>query len=343
MRYLVLILIVSVGFTSCKDSSTEEIVTTIISPSRELDDFGDGIFFTNISISSDQDEIYIVNRNPAILYILDKNFNLKRTIESVGDGPGDLSHPIHLFLNQQELMIEDFGNHRISVFEKTSGEFVEQINIPEVVGQWRFFYEGDQFYFPLKGYQADSISVLKVNRNGEVNGRLGLSMPQLEDSHNRQSRLIQPFKPGKILLIGVNLPFLDILDVETGELVKRHRWDKFEPLKRALDSLERDFTRPDFQRNPKEIKHVVIDAEFANGKLYLSFTDRIGMDRTKARQLLEFEINEKDIKLNHVFRLETGNPDETLHPNAFHIDAFAGKIYTQGLITRKIYVFDLPQ
>ena len=314
----------------------------VLKPEMVLDDFGEGIFFTRVSITADNDRIYVANQNPATLFLLDKDFNLENLIEDRGDGPGSILNPVQVESTKHGVMVEDRGNNRISIFHPNTGEFLEQINLPEPVSIWRFFYDGNGIlYFPLRGYKSDSNSVLKVNLQGEPLGKIGVWMPQNENDFNRQSRLIQPFEDGNIMLLGINLPYLDIVS-EKGKLLKRHRLDQFEPIKRAIDSLESDFKKPGYKRGEKEIKHVLVDAQYADQHLYLSFTDRIGLDRTRTRHLLEFKFVKNKLVFKRIFRFETGTPDDTLHPFTFFVDREANKIYTQGLITQNIYVFDFP-
>lgn len=328
---------------SCKEKGIISLETKILKPEKVLDEFGDGVFFTSISMDSDDKNIFVVNKNPASLFILDKNFSLQKLIERRGDGPDDLKYPNQLVKTKHGLMIEDLGSYKISILDPQSGDYLSDIKIPEPVSQWKFFFDGEEsLYFSIKGHESDSSSVLKINTKGEVVGKFGVLMPQKAEDYNRQARIIQPLNKDNLILIGINLPFIDIINSK-GKKVKTHRWDQFEPLKRALDSLESDFNKPGIERNPKEIKHIIIDAQFVAGKLYISFTDRIGIDRSKARHLLEFELDEKSIELKQVFRFETGTPDDNLHPSTFHVDTKAGKIYTQGLITKQIYVFDLPK
>jgi hypothetical protein len=341
MKNLIVVALILISL-SCTERELITIETEILTPEKVLDEFGDGVFFTSISMTSDDKNIFVVSKNPASLFILDKNFTLQKLIERRGDGPDDLKYPTQLVKTKHGLMIEDLGSYKISILDPQSGDYLSEIKIPEPVSQWNFFFDGEEsLYFSMKGHESDSSSVLKINTKGEVVGKFGFFMPQKQGDFNRQARMIQPFGSDKLMLIGINLPFIDILTSE-GEKVATHRWDRFEPLKRALDSLEHDFNEPGIERNPKEIKHIIIDAQYVDGKLYVSFTDRIGMNRSKARHLLEFELTEKSLALQRVFRFETGTPDDNLHPNAFHVDKKAGKIYAQGLITKQIYVFDLP-
>tara|TARA_R110002020_G_scaffold198198_2_gene399384 strand:- start:1111 stop:2148 length:1038 start_codon:yes stop_codon:yes gene_type:complete len=338
-------IILAVFILSC--SGEKEIVTSftpkthVLTPERVFEDFGEGVFFTRTTINSDEERIYVANINPAALFILDKDFNLLKLVEERGDGPGALLSPIQIVPTEHGLMVEDRGNYRISIFHPVTGEYLEEINIPDAVSTWRFFYENGEFYFPLKGYQSDSLSVLKVNSQGEPIGKFGALMPQVKGDFNRQARLIQPFGDDKIMLIGINLPYLDIL-TKAGNHLVTHRLDQFEPLKRALDSLENDFKKPGYERGIKEIKHILIDAQYTGEKLYLTFTDRIGLDRSKVRHMLEISVSESGVNLDRMFRFETSSPDDNLHPFTFHVDQKAGKIYTQGLITQNIYVFNLP-
>ncbi len=306
-----------------------------------LDEF-DGVFFTGVNFYSDENQVYVINKNPAMVIFLDKEFNVNTLVERRGNGPDDISFPNQLLTSKYGLLVEDLGNSKISLINPKNGEFIEEFFIPEPVNQGKFLFDGeDTFYFPVVGYKSDSASVLKVNMKGEITGKLGQKMPQKEGDFNRQVRIIQRFEDNDLILIGINLPFVDIITPQ-GELVKRHTLDQFEPIKRALDSLEKDMSGPGRERNPKEVQSIIIDCQYSNGKLYATFTDRIGMDRTKARHLLEFELDKESIELTRVFRFQTDTPDDNLHPYAFHVDHHSKKIYTQGLITKQIYVFDLP-
>lgn len=327
---------------SCGAKEIKQIDTQILKSIHAFDEFEGSIFFTGVEFESDENQIYIVNKNPSMLIILGKDFRVKSLIERKGNGPGDLGYPNQILLTNKEIMIEDLENLKVSIVDPRNGNFINEILIPEPISRGKFCFDGkNTFFFPVRGYESDSTSILKVNLSGEMVGKIGSLMPQKENDLNRQSRIIQTFDD-KLLLIGVNLPFIDIVNND-GELIKRHTLDQFEPIKRALDSLENDFQKPGYERNPKEVKSIVIDAQFTNNKLYLTFTDRIGLDRSKARHLLEFSVNESSIDLTRIFRFQTDSPDDNLHPYSFHVDEHAGKIYTQGLITKQIYVFDLPK
>lgn len=337
-------LIVILIFTSisCKNDSIKELPTTILEPKLVFDEFEGPIFFTNVQFESDENNVYLINSRPSMFLILNKDFDIKTLVERRGNGPEDLDYPIQLQKSKYGLLIEDRGNYKISIVNPQDGAYIDEIPIPEPVAHTKFFFRDDTFYFPMVGYKSDSTSVLKFNLLGEVLGKMGFLMPEPENDFNRQVRLIQPLQDN-LVLIGVNLPYVDILSSgENVELIKRHRWDKFEPLKRALDSLENDFRKPGYEVNEREVKSVVIDAQIVNDRMFLTFTDRIGLDRSKARHLLEFKIDESSIEFIRAMRFQTGTPDDNLNPTAFHVDPYAKKIYTQGLITKQIYVFDLP-
>ncbi|HCB46683.1 MAG TPA: hypothetical protein DEP37_09675 [Algoriphagus sp.] len=327
---------------SCNDVSIKELPTTILEPNLVFDEFEGPIFFTNVQFESDKNHIYLINARPSMFIVLNKKFEIQSLVERRGNGPDDLDYPIQLQKSKYGVLIEDRGNYKISIVSPKDGSHIDEIPIPESVGHTRFFFQDDTFYFPMVGYKSDTSSVLKFNLLGEPIGKTGLLMPEGENAINRQARLIQPLQD-KLVLIGVNLPYIDILSTgDKHELVKRHRWDQFEPLKRALDSLENDFNKPGYEVNEREIKSIVIDAQIVKDRLYVTFTDRIGLDRSKARHLLEFKIDNSSLEYVRAIRFQTGTPDDNLHPTAFHIDESAKKIYTQGLITKQIYVFDLP-
>ena len=71
-----------------------------------------------------------------------------------------------------------------------------------------------------------------------------------------------------LILIGASLPYIELLNQE-GESVNRFDLRKYEPIKRALDSLE--VTVGEASRNT--IPTIITDAQYKDGKLYKANAD----------------------------------------------------------------------
>jgi outer membrane protein assembly factor BamB len=296
----------------------------------------DSIFFTNVSLFTDDERIYILNQNPAFIAATDKNFNLLWIRNEEGNGPSDLYYPEQVNVIKEKLYILDHGNQSLKQFEKKTGNFISSLKIPEPVQRFRFDLTQDEHALFTVFNSVNHENVIKVDRNGEVIKKFGTTFPE-RPGPNRQMKYFQLDGNGNLILIGASLPYVELLDQE-GESINRFDLSKYEPIKRSLDSLE--VTVGEAPRNT--IPTIITDAQYKDGKLYASFTDRIGLDRTKARNLLVFRLNERDCELEAIYKFQTGTDDDNFNPKYFHVDAIDKKLYVQGLVTRYIYVFDLP-
>jgi hypothetical protein len=196
------------------------------------------------------------------------------------------------------------------------------------------------FYFsvfdPMENY-----SLIKVNSQGKLLNHFGSFFPEVGLGSNRQMKYFQLDDKENIILIGASLPYIEILNKD-GESLNIFSIDKYEPIKRAFDSLENDikFNKKGIQ--PNSIPSFIVDAQYTEGKLYVSFTDRIGLDRSKARNLLVFKLNEKSCELERIYKFKTDTQDDGFHPVNFFIDSKNKKLLVQGLITKQIYEFKIP-
>lgn len=318
-------------------SSNEDFLPSpiILTPTKTITQL-DSIYFTNVSFYTDEEKIYILNQNPAFLAATDKDFNILWLRDDEGNGPRDLYFPEQVKVIKQKLYVLDHGNQSLKQFDKKSGEFISSLKIPESIQRFRFdITRKEDALFTVFNFENHE-TVLKVNPNGEVISKISTTFPE-RPGPNRQMKYFQLDENENLILIGASVPYVELLDPE-GESINRFDLSTYEPIKRALDSLEANVDEA-----PKNtIPTIITDAQYTDGKLYLSFTDRIGLDRTNARHLLVFRLNKRACQLEAIYKFQTGTDDDKFNPKYFHVDPLNNKLYVQGIATRYIYVFDLP-
>jgi DNA-binding beta-propeller fold protein YncE len=324
---------------SCSEKQEKAAPVIELKPTNTITQL-DTLFFTNVSIFSDEDRNYVISQNPVFLAATDKDFNLLWSHRKEGNGPEELSFPEQGKVLEGKIFVLDQGNQSIKQFDSKTGEFISSIKINERFMKFRFDMtaNGDSYlsyYSPM-----ENVSALKISSNGETSGRFGSEFP-VRFGPNRQMKYMQLDDHGNIILVGASLPYIEILNQE-GKSINRFDIEKYEPIKRALDSLEVDIVKGE-RINQNSIPMIIKDAQYSEGKLYMSFTDRIGEDRTKARNLLVFRINEKECELESIFKFQTATDDDNLHPTYFYVDKHTQKLYVQGLVSKQIYVFELPE
>ena len=323
---------------ACTEKEEKSIPIIELKPIKTITQL-DSLFFTSVSIFADEERNYIISQNPVFLAATDKDFNILWSHNEEGHGPNELDFPEQGKVFDEHLNILDQGNQSLKRFDSKTGEFISSTKVPEPFMKFRFGMSKNGESFISYYSPSENISVLKINNLGEISGRFGSQFPE-SIGPNRQMKYIQLDDNENIILIGASLPFVEILNQE-GKSINRFDIGKYEPVKRVLDSLEHDIIKGE-RITPNSIPMIIKDAQFSAGKLYLSFTDRIGEDRTKARNLLVFRLNEKECVLESIFKFKTSTEDDNLHPAYFYIDQSSQKLYVQGLITKHLYVFDLP-
>jgi hypothetical protein len=343
-RFFVWVLIFQL-FISCKKDRESKEVNYIpefieMTPTKVITEI-DSLLFTNVFISAKDDKIFTISSRPAFIAFTDREFNLNDVVVERGSGPNALAFPTSAVVRNGVLTVLDVGNQRIKEFNIENGQFLNSEKIPQQIMNFRFDIDslGNVFY-PVYS-PVDNVSIIKVNKNGEVLHRIESVFPVSNSlGSHRQVKLFQRDEEGNFIVIGANLPFIEYLD-PSGKSLKRFELDNFEPIKRAIDSLEVDISNGFFQ--PNSIPMVIMDAQYDSGRLYIKFTDRIGYNRANARNLLVFEISKEKLKLEKILKFRTGTRDDEFHPANFFVDSKGGKIYAQGFDTKYIYEFELPK
>lgn len=345
MKYSLIWVLIFQLFISCKENreSKEENYTPEfieMTPVKVITEI-DSLLFTNVFISSKENKIFTISSRPAFIAYTDREFNLKNEVTDRGNGPDALAFPTSAVVRNGVLTVLDEGNQSIKEFDIEYGQFLNSEKIPQQIMNFRFDIDSlGNVYYPVYS-PIDNVSIIKVNKSGEIIDRIESIFPVANNKgSHRQVKLFQRDEQGNYIIIGANLPYIEYLD-PSGKSLNRFDLDNFEPIKRAIDSLEVDISNGFFQ--PNSIPMVIMDAQYDSGKLYIKFTDRVGYNRSNARNLLVFEISKEELKLEKILKFRTGTRDDEFHPASFHVDSKGGKIYAQGFDTKYIYEFELPK
>lgn len=326
--------------SACSSESISEPELIRLKPIFILDQIGNELFFKNVSFSTDQNHVYIISKDDASIIITNKDLELVKLIKSQGGGPGSLKSPTFSKVKGDSLYVLDRGNNRLNIFETSKGEFLSSFKMPELTYNKRFEVDNSgNSYFSI--YPETGKSIVKIDVNGNVIERFGAEKGAEMPDNNRLIQHIVLNENEELIQIYLNQGIIDLRN-QKGGLLNSFHIDSFEPIKRSLDSLEMDIKKSQNQGNSELVPVLIDNTQFSEGKLFLSFTDRIGLDRSKTRHLLIFSISNEKCVLEKILKFETGTIDDNLQPYDFYFDKYTQRIYVQGLITKNIYVFELP-
>lgn len=78
-------------------------------------------------------EYFILDYKTSRILVYDRAMKFKRSIGSVGAGPGEFFHPDDCIIRDELIYVHDEGNHRIQVVD-LNGKFINQFRIPYIRG-----------------------------------------------------------------------------------------------------------------------------------------------------------------------------------------------------------------
>jgi hypothetical protein len=138
--------------------------------------------------------------------------------------------------------------------------------------------------------------------------------------------------------LGRFLPILEKID-DQGYVKYSYDLLKYEPLKRAYDSLmvKRE-KMPDFESSNIS-QNIITSLDCFGNKILVGFTDLIGENRVNVRHLLLFSFDNNGINLEKILSLRTGNEDEKFHFQAVKYNPKTSLLYAQGFELNRVYVF----
>jgi hypothetical protein len=100
------------------------------------------MFSEIISVAVDSEEnVFILDTKEAQVKVFDRSAKLIRTFGKKGQGPGEFSRPVGIFLSpNNEVYIEDNLNRRLAIFTR-EGNFVRNISAPRSPGPVNFIMD----------------------------------------------------------------------------------------------------------------------------------------------------------------------------------------------------------
>lgn len=335
---------------SCQESEKKQAAekkydlpeVQLLKPLRSISNLADSVFLSRmVHLTGNEKHLVFIDYQQSIVALTDKSLALQYVYYLKGKGPGELSYPDNPFIQQDTLYIEDSGNYRINAYSLLNGTFLYSFKIP-LISQGRKAVrdtEGNWFFAttPLPSGK----SIYKISPEGKVLQEYGDLYPSERFPQNRQFRYVQLNERGEVISLGVNSGFLDIYASE-GKLLKRYDISGYEPVKRALDSTENDIrTKPNLQDGNTQAL-LFTDSYYYKGRLYASFTDRLGNIRKNVRHILVFKLLPEACILETILKFDTGTTDDDTDFDIRYIDPHSHSIYVQAG-TAQLYEFSLPE
>ncbi|MBD8489831.1 6-bladed beta-propeller [Echinicola sp. CAU 1574] len=131
--------IISISLSEKKEIPMSEIISKIeyiVLPDNFNFSFVDEILFTGeYYFFCDFGHTYKIA-------ILDKNFNLKGTIENYGEGPGEYQYITDACINSSKKSLDILSNHKLLRFD-FKGDFIEEFKVPYIISKLEHLQNDD--------------------------------------------------------------------------------------------------------------------------------------------------------------------------------------------------------
>jgi hypothetical protein len=330
-----------------REEENQDVKVITLKPIRTVESIGDSIFFKRVDMSVKGNDIAIADNEKSRVIVVDSTFRLKYITGSFGQGPGDFNYATSPYILDSTLYVVDEGNVRINAYRLSTGKFIDSFRLPLPARSFPFGMDSEgNFYIastPSMEEDRKENMIVKLNAKGEILKTFGSFYPfEGEKLINRNYRHVQINEKDQIISVAKSLGFIEIHDKQ-GKLIKKHDISQYEPIKRALDSMVVDIkSHPE---RKEMVNSLITRAIYRNNRLYVTFTDRIGVGKirmTDTRHILVFEVTESKCNLEKILRLETDSDDQTVHYLSLQIDEEGKYLYVQGITSYYIYVFKLP-
>ena len=143
----------------------------------------------HIAVSEDE-RIYILDYREAHFKVFNKDGKYLMTVGRPGQGPGELNRPRMISISQNELMIQELGNRRFSVFS-LDGEFLRNVSTKET---WVLYSRSDSRgnIIVTEGFMDPEFFSYKVKKfDAEMNLLAEIATSPAPDAR----KSINPFMP----------------------------------------------------------------------------------------------------------------------------------------------------
>lgn len=334
-----LFIAISCNLQSKRESKT--ILLDTLKPAKVISKIADTLFFKKVKIHTYKDLIIFCDEANARIIVTNRKYEPIYTIAKKGDAPDELRYPLNILVRNDTLFVED-ASFKINAYHSKNGLYISscKIEAKSVFGSvWARDSLGN-FYLSSEP-DEEGKSILKINSQGKTLKWFGEKFPIETNNLIAHYKHIQLTGNQKIIALSRTWGYLDFYDTSTGELLKRINISHYEPIQRAIDSMKRDISLSPATR--QNVRNLFMNSFYANGKLYVTFTDRIGTNRKHVRHILVFNVDESkfEVKLHKILKIKTNTEDDAIHFDALHVDSQNDVLYLQGNVTYNIYEFHL--
>lgn len=332
-----------IACTTPKESLKVEqaIKLDTLTPTRVISKIADSIFFRKVKLFKYKESLVISDEANARILVTDSVFKLIYAIHQKGDGPKELKYPLNILVRNDTLFVED-ANFKINLYDFKNGAYLNSLRIEakSVFGSSWASDKAGNFYLSSEPDESGK-SILQLNSKGKTLQWLGEKFPKEENNYSSHYKYIQVTEKQNIIALSRTWGYIDFYDTLTGKLLRRIDISGYEPIQRALDSMQKDIVRsPEIKQN---VRNLFMGAFYCDNKLYATFTDRVGVNRKLARHLLIFDIDENkyDARLYQILKINSKTEDDDIHFEILFVDKASKTLYLQGNVTYNIYIFSM--
>ena len=317
-------------------------------PTKTIDKIGDSIFIGRVAaFKQEEDIIMIAEGEKHRILVLDTVFKLKNILgKSKGSAPGEFNYAYSPTLYNHKIYAYDGGNQRINIFDKNTGNFQNSLKLPfRLTGiQKQFYIANNANIYGATDPEKNGEMLLRLDSNGKLIKKFGENI--LKDYYTTEEiKLNANYKiisgnNSNIIGIGVSNAVVEIYDID-GKKLNSFDLATDEPFKTHLKSLPKEI-----QEAPGATISFITDMLVRKNRLYILGSEAIEentIDNINIKHISVYDFSANHCKLIRKIRLNTRKKEDNLmSPNIFYVTEDEKTIYTQGLMTKNLYVFKMP-
>ena len=317
-------------------------------PTKTIDKIGDSIFIGRVTAFKQEGDIIMVAEGEKHrILVLDTTFKLKSILgKNKGSGPGEFNYVSNPTLYNHKIYAYDQGNQRINIFDKNTGGFQNSLKLPLRLTsgmQEQFYMTNDANIYSATDPEKNGEMLLKLDINGKLIKKFGENI--LKNYYTtEQIKLSANYKiisgnENNIVSIGVSSAVVEVYDT-TGKKLNSFDLGTDEPFKSHLKYLPKQM-----KEMPDAIISFVAGILVRKSRLYIlasSYIEENMKDNTAIKHLWVYDFSADHCKLVRKIRLNTNKEENLMSPSIFYVAEDEKAIYTQGLMTKNLYVFKMP-
>ena len=313
-------------------SFAPDIVAESLTPARMLSQLDDSTFFDTISsITYSDAHGYVVTLPRAqSVHVLDDSLRPVLRLEDAGDGPGELSLPLHAFVDGNELFV--WERERVQVFDLRL-EYLRSFAIPS--GMRKPAVLDGVFY---TGNSVDSLAISILSRAGDLLASFG---PRIHagrlNSRMLDYRMLAASNTGGVVATYNAEPRVELYDRD-GELraeVEIGDAGPVSPLFKQVAEANVDFER---EGVPGYLREMFADLSLNGRTLYILCTGFKGKGDGTYVLVLSIDANDATVTPSRILRLLGPGAETTL---VVSILARSGKLFGYDTVFGGILVYEL--